>query len=395
MQEPNNESTLPTKTTPPAGQTTPTRVARQAPPAGVPSGPSGPTIPVPAHPVKSRGPRRWPFILIGVLLVLVFGTAGAYLGYNSAIDLRKTKEAEQVITAATEHFYLGVEAMNNKNYALARQQFEYVIQLDPNFPGAAEKLTEVMMAQMATATPTTAPSPTPTLPTPTPDLRTQEEIYNQARQFYLNQDWDNLFIAIDSLRTVDPSYRAVEVDGMLYMALRYRGIRKIYQEANLEGGIYDLALAERIAPLDSEALAARNAARTYLNAITFWGADWARVIAMLEQVYPAMPNMRDASGLTAIERYRQALITQAAVLANAGDMCGAYEYYNKAISNFPDPVMEVTATAAYGICYPPTATPEPTGTPTPTPTGELPPVVVETPTVEPPPVVEETPTPSP
>ena len=314
------------------------------------------------------------------MLVLAAVAGSAYFGYNSAIELRKAKEAEQLITVATQHFQLGIEAQNNKNYALARQHFEYVIRLDPNFPGAAERLTEVMTVQLATSTPTTAPTLTPTVPTPTPDLRTQEEIYEQAREAYMRQEWDTLFVAIDSLRAVDPAYHAVEVDGMLYMALRYRGIRKIYQEANLEGGMYDLALAERIAPLDSEALGARNAARMYLNAISFWGADWVRVINMLEQVYPAMPNLRDASGMTAIERYRQALIAQAMALSNAGDMCGAYDYYSKSISNFPDAVMEVTATAAYGICYPPTATSEPTATPTPTPTGQA--VTLE-PTVEP------------
>ena len=377
MQESNNDHTMPTKATPGQGRTRPTRVTPESPLSG------GPTIPTPVPQGKARGPRRWPFVLLGILMVLGFVAAGAYFGYNSAIELRKAKEAEQVITAATQHFYLGVEAQNQKDYALARRQFEYVIQLDPNFPGAADRLVEVMTAQMATSTPTIAPTLTPTMPTPTPDLRSQEEVYNEALELYQNQEWDTLFIAIDRLRTIDPTYHAVEVDGMLYMALRYRGIRKIYQEANLEGGIYDLALAERIAPLDSEALGARNAARMYLNAITFWGADWVRVIAMLEEVYPSMPNMRDTSGLTAIERYRQALAAQAAALSRAGDMCGAYDYYSKSLTNFPDAVMEITATAAYGICYPPTATPEPTGTPTPTATGGAPTLeVTPEPTVE-------------
>jgi len=385
MQEPNNDNTLLTPVKRDSGSTQPTRVTNGQPPEG-----AGPTVPVPSQPVKSPRPIRWPFVILGILLVLIFGASGGYIGYNSAISLRQSKATEQSVTTATEHFYLGLEAQKNKQYAIARQHFEYVIQLDPLFPGAAEKLTEVMMAQMATATPTNAPTPTPTVPTPTADLRTQEEIYNQVRTLYLNKDWDNLFIAVDALRTVDPSYRAVEVDGMLYTALRYRGIRKIYQEANLEGGMYDLALAERIAPLDGEALAARNAARMYLNAIAFWGADWAKVIANLEQVYPAMPNMRDASGLTAIERYRQAIVTQAARLAASGDMCGAYDYYNKALSNFPDSVMEVTATAAYGICYPPTETPQPTATPEPTSTPS-PEVTVEVPPLEPSPTTEAPP----
>lgn len=395
MQEQNNENTIPNPIKGESGSTAPTKITSDKILES-----AGPTIVLPTRPEKLPRPIRWPFILAGFILVLLFSAVGIYLGYYSALDLRKAQQEAQVVNTATEHFYLGLEAQKNQQFALARQHFEYVIQLDPNFPGAAEKLTEVMVAQMATTTPTVAPTLTPTVPTPTPDLRSQEEKFNQARSYYLSQDWDNLFVAIDALRTTDPTYRAVEVDGMLYFALRFRGIRKIYQEANLEGGMYDLALAEKIAPLDNEALAARNAARVYLNAIVFWGADWVKVINNLEQIYPSMPNLRDASGLTAIERYRQAVIAQASKLANQGDMCGAYEYYNKALSSFPDANMELTATAAYGICYPPTATMEPTLTPTITPTPENT-VVVEFPSNTPElptdqtPQPEETPTPTP
>ncbi len=272
MQEPNTENTQPTRPNPgaeetmpvqinrPVEQTAPTRVQPAAPAASA----KDPTLPVtpsafPPAPkkVKKAGRRRWPFVLLGILCLFLFTGAGGWLGYRAAIQLRKARMEEQRVTTATEHFMLGMQAQANKQYEIARQQFEYVIRLDPSFPGAADKLREVMIAMAVVNTPT--PAPTEALPTLTPtlDSRPQEEIYNQAVAQYAAKDWEGLFGTIDSLRRIDPKYKAVEVDDMLYVALRYRGVDKILHLANLEGGLYDLALAEQFGPLDVDALGYR------------------------------------------------------------------------------------------------------------------------------------------
>ncbi len=268
MQDSKNENTLPGNAHPsdasrssgrsqqPSGETMPVHPSKE-PSTAVSTGSSLPadaTValraaqPATSKPEKEGKRRRWPILVFGVFLIALFGFSGGYMGYRSAIQLRQAKQAEAMVTRATEFFMLGYQAQQNKQYSLAEQYYKQAIQLDPKFPGAAEKLTEVLMSQMATATPTIQPTPTvPTL-TPTKDIRTQEEIFNQAKQQYADKEWDALFSSINSLRSVDPHYRAVDVNGMLYMALRFRGIRKIYQEANLEGGIYDLALAGNDCP---------------------------------------------------------------------------------------------------------------------------------------------------
>ncbi len=375
MLDPNQQNTNPQDNPPQTDETAPVRVSSL----------NDETRANPVTSVKRKRVRRWPWFILGILLILALGAGGGYLGYNAAIDLRRNKEAEAVVTKATEYYMMGVDAQKNQKYGLARSYFEAVIKLDPKFPGASDRLTEVLIAQMATSTPTLAPTPTPTVPTPTPDVRSQDEKLTLAREQYVNKDWDNLFVTIDSLRTIDPNYHAVEVDGMLYMALRFRGIRKIYQEANLEGGIYDLALAEKISPLDSEALGARNAARAYLNAISFWGVDWKKTIELLEQIAGGMPYMRDASGMTASLRYQQAVATEASVLDSQDDPCGATDYYNKAI-NAGVGNIEPAATAAELKCHPPTKTPTPTIAYTPTPTSEA---TIEPPPPPPPPVEEQ------
>ena len=97
-------------------------------------------------------------------------------------------------------------------------------------------------------------------------------------------------------------------DGMLYVALRNRGIQKILMEGSLEPGIYDLTQAERFAPLDNQAEAYRTWARFYITGASYWDVDWTQVIYYFEQVYTNFPGMRDGSNMTATERYKKALL---------------------------------------------------------------------------------------
>jgi cell division septation protein DedD len=385
MQETNNENTVPTHPIRDVGETSPNRV-QQDPTDLSAIELTRKSVPPPPGPKKVRR-RRWPWVLLGILFLILFTAGGVWLGYGSAIQLRKTRAEENRVTVATEHFMLGMNAQSSKQYEIARLQFEYVINLDPNFPGAADKLREVMIAMAVINTPT--PAPTVALPTLTPtlDSRPQEEVYNQARTQFAAKDWDNLFQTIDALRRIDAKYKAVEVDDMLYVALRYRGIDKILHLANLEGGLYDLALAEQFGPLDVDAVGYRQWARLYLSGSSFWEIDWKRVVEAFEQIYPYFPNLRDSSGYTAIERYRIAAKNYGDELLSKGDSCGAYDYYKKSIDAVADAQVEAKANDAYLACHPPTATPEPTQPePTAEPTQEeIPTSTSEPPTEEPPP----------
>jgi tetratricopeptide (TPR) repeat protein len=371
MQEPNSENTSRKVSMSETENTIPTHVSNEpVDPTFVevtqPFQTGQPGKPQPKN--KKTGPRRWPWVLLGILVVLLFGAAGGWFGYQSAIQLRKAKSEEAKVTDATEHFMLGLQAQQNKQYEIAQQQFEYVIQRDPSFPGAQDKLQEVLLAMAVARTPTVAPTVMQPTMTPTKDLRPLDEIFNQARQQLANKDWNGVFTTIDSLRQSDPKFKAVEVDGMLYVALRQRGIDKILNQANPEGGLYDLALAEKIGPLDKDSLSYRNWARMYLNGSTFWEIDWLKVMNYFEQIYPAFPNMRDSSGLTAIERYRIAARSYADQLVAKGDKCGAKEYYEKSLNAVPDGALAQTATQVAADCSSGEVTPEPTtGVPTNTP----------------------------
>jgi tetratricopeptide (TPR) repeat protein len=331
--------------------------------------------------INPRTARLAVWVIIGGGFILGLIAFGAYWGFRTGAMELSARRTAQVSSSIDEQYRLGMQNLEAEEYELARQRFEFVLSQDPNYPGAAEKLTTTMQILFATATPTPVP-PTRT-PTPTRDLRPIQELFDQAMQSYTNQDWKAALDVLVALRETDPQYRVVDVDGMLFLSLRNLGVVKILQENDLEGGIYDLALAEGFAPLDADADGYRNLARLYMIGSSFWEADPATAVYYFSQVASAAPYLRDASGWTAIERYRASLIDYGDLLAARGEWCQAEEQYGYARNVRSDAGLEATATYASVQCSPPTNTPTMTWTPTitPTVTSTSPPVVTATPTL--------------
>ncbi len=318
---------------------------------------------------KKLKPRRGIWYLLGILIILIGAGTGYFFGSAEAMSNRTAEEEKVVIDRATTQFQLGIREFEEKRFENARKRFEYVIQIYPGFPGAQEKLTEVLFAQANVATPTPIPSPTPK---PTADMRGEEEIFSKIQSLSQTEDWDGVIDSIDALRTLNINYKAVAVDGFYYLALRNRGVKEILTQGNLEPGIYDLTLAERFGPLDDEAQNYRTWARFYISGASFWGVDWSRVVQAFGQIYPSLPNLRDSSGMTAQERYRMGLIKWGDQLAFEEDWCTANEKYEMAFAFGVDEMVAPTATHVYEECNrsKETEAPPATQTPTPSPTTE-------------------------
>ena len=362
---------------------------------------------------ESRFPWKWLAVLALATLVIIAGMS-AFGGYRAGLNQRNLSGTQAASSLITEQYQLGLKDMEAKHWDLARQRLEWVIQQDPNFPGVTDKLAAVLLAQNTIATPTTAPSPTPTS---TPDTRSQDELYTQALQLMAGNNWSNAIDALLRLRKIEPTFHTVEIDGMLYVALRNRGVEKI-KAADLEGGTYDLSLAERFGPLDVEAKNWRDWAELYIAGASFWEVDWVQAINYFKQLANAAPGITDSSGLTALERYKRALIGYGDQLLQNGKPCDAQAQYDLALQVGPYPLVEPTATYAADRCErskPKPPTPVPTGTTTtgtpevsptsgaaetPTPTQEIPPtpttaLATPTPTQPGPPTATHTPAPSP
>lgn len=307
---------------------TPVKTAADSPPPSE----TPPESPAPRRPISLRI-----VTLLGFLLIILAGVLSALGGYSSGIGQRQSAEATQVSLYVSEQFELGLQDIEAKRYDLARQRFEYVIQLEPGYPGVTEKLSDVLLELNTTATPTSAPTPTLT---PTPDTRNVDELFREAQEDLNNQDWSAAIDTLLALRKADAAYQPVWVDDKLYVAFRNRGTDKILVQGDLEGGIYDLTVAERIGPLDADAKSYLDWARIYIRGASFWEIDWGQAVFYFAQVAPALPNLRDGSDWTAVERYRQALVGYAGFLGDNKRWCEAVEQYDLALSMGSDATVE-------------------------------------------------------
>jgi hypothetical protein len=304
----------------------------------------------PIKPIKKKS-RRWLSILIGMVGFLLLIGTGGYGGYTAGIEDRKYAQDSIVDQQVSEQFQFALVDIEFKRYDAAIQRLQYIISKRPEFPGAQEKLTEVLVIS---SIPTATPAPTLTS---TPDFSGAESAYQRAQQLIQSQEWANALVALDSIRKLDPSYKTAQVDGMYYFALRNHGHALITQQGNLEGGIYYLTLAERFGPLDNTAVQLREGARMYTIGASFWELDWKQAYNYFSQVGVGWPSMWDGT-MTASARLQFSAMRYGDFLFDLGDYCAAYDQYqvaagygnldNEAASNSGE---------AQRTCYPPTEVP--------------------------------------
>jgi tetratricopeptide (TPR) repeat protein len=348
MSEETIGSTQPTKATQPNKAQTPNPVQEEG----------ASTQEIKSKPKKTLRGRIGRFFL-NLLIFLVIIGLGIFGGYQSGIKIRTDAQTALDQQQLSDQFSRALVDIQFGNYGAAQQRLEYIIGIDPSFPGAMDKLTEVMVLS-------TVPTATPVV-SPTPELIVDDTNYDgllaQAQQLIAAGQWQNALTVLDTMRGKDATFHTVEVDGMYYFALRNLGVDLI-KAGNLEGGIYELTLAERFGPLDNVAHVLRDNARFYITAASFWELDW-----KLSSEYFAQLN---GSGIwdgtmTATERYRIAAMRYGDQLYEDGQFCDAYDQYQGAeTAGGLDEQAQGKAYQSYINCYPPTATPAPIITEAPT-----------------------------
>jgi tetratricopeptide (TPR) repeat protein len=328
---------------------------------------------------------------VGLLALIVLVIIGALCGGGTAIMTRQSAQATQISKSLDEQFALSRQDTDAGRYDIARQRLEYILKENPDYPGAKDLLAEVIVKQQITPTPTETPTPTATS---TPDLSKADGLIAQAEQSMNSNDWDAALKTLDQLRASMPTYKAAVVDGMYYISLRNRGVDKLLKQNNLEGGIYDLTLAERFGPLDGLADGYRTFAEIYIRGASFWDTDWQQAVYYFAQVAPNLPYLADASGFTASERYRQALIGWGTQLYNEQKWCNAEDVLGQALDLGDDNTARSLYREAKNKCRPPkqptaevSGTVPPTEAPTAAPTKR--------PTKTPTPASTEPPSPTP
>jgi tetratricopeptide (TPR) repeat protein len=321
-------------------------------------------------PQLRRVPRWGWWAVMGASYLVCVLSFSVLTGVAAGRQQTQAGQSEAIARAVQEQFDLGVQDLLETRYELARQRFEYVLSIDPAYPGATELLDKALLGLNA---PTTTPVP-PTIavtPTATLDLSSLGSLYQQAESAFAGEDWTTTIQALLTIRSRDPQYRRAEANQMMAAALRARGLEKIWA-GQQEQGIYDLALAERFGPLDSQATSWRSSAAFYLFANSYFGVVWQEAARYFSQICAA-------GGWDSCYKYAVAAKEYGNELMKADDPCAAVDQFEASLDTRQDSAVEDLASDARDACLTATAEP-PTPTITVTPTLGLP---IETPTETP------------
>lgn len=310
--------------------------------------------------------KRGGWVALGILGMLLIALVGVALGYGEAIQVRKAQQTSQVLIVATTQYELSLQNIAAGNLDLAKRRLEYVIQIYPGFPGAADKLAEVLVSIAKSGQNVATNTNTQPEVVATQDTRNQATIFAQAQQQLASQDWPNLYNSVNSLRNVDPTYEALKVDAMYYLALRNVGIANI-KAGNLEKGIYQFAVAEQIAPIDADANNWRQYAVMYVDGGANWGVNWQIAVNNFAILYQSYPYLSDFNGVTSKDRYANALVGLGDTLEMAPtyDWCNAAVNYGAALGIESITGVSDKLSQAQEYCKNPPPTPTPEGTTTP------------------------------
>ncbi len=287
------------------------------------------------------------FISSSTLLILLFSCGLLALVVASAvggviIGLRDRKAEE---AANAERYYQeGLANFAAGNLELAKADFTYVVQLNPNYPGARDQLAKVNDRLTVKPTPTSSAL-----------ISATQQLYETGMHAYQDHKWSTAIDVLTQVRTVDPEYHKDDVARMLFDAALTYGL-ELLKTDRLEEGVAYLDIAAYIQPLPPDADLAVQYARRYITARDYWNASWEKAIESFEELYQLAPNYRDV-----FARLVDAHIQYGDERARAGDACAAQEQYKTALRLRPDVKVQTKLDQAAQACL--IATPAPvTGT---------------------------------
>jgi hypothetical protein len=340
---------------------------------------SAPTPPPkPSRLLKTRSIILWvgTIVVLGGVWIVGAAVSGIRAGQDEVTRVRSAQNA----LALQEQFNLGMEDLLAGRFELALQRFDYLLSVDPNYPGAAEFRDQVLLA-LAVPTPTPVPTLAPASPTPTLDVSSLDGLFAQAQLLFSQGDWSGTLVALLELRKRDASFRTTEVNTLMASSLRNRGVDKI-MGGHYEPGIYDLALAERFGPLDNTATSWRNSAIFYLQANSYFGLDGALAVQYFSQLCGAGAWDSCFKFARSAQFYGDQLLAQK-------QYCPAATQYRLSLETLFNDKLGPTAEYGAQACLTATAaTPTMTATPTPTPGSVTPEITIT------PPVITDTLTPT-
>jgi Tol biopolymer transport system component/tetratricopeptide (TPR) repeat protein len=246
-------------------------------------------------------------LFIGCILMSVLGVglAGVYGGLKERAVLAR-QEAE-------EHYDRGLAYLEEGDYNLAEAEFREALRRVPDYREAADELRQVR-AQIAD------------MATPTSETRNEatDLIYQQAQEFYSQQNWIEAALKLEQLRDLDPYYERESVTEMLFSSY-YNMALDLVDKDRLEEALRSFDKALEVKPTDPEALVQKELTSLYLTGLGYWEADWVRAVESFLAIYQVDPEYKDVK-----QRLYEAYLNHGDLYSSEEAWCLAEERYELA-----------------------------------------------------------------
>ncbi len=244
-------------------------------------------------------------LAIIVILVMVL------LGYRDGLTRAEAHARQQVgilLQRASDMRDAGM-------YSEARAVYERIIEVDPQNNAAHSAILALDAAE-----------PVETVPQPVAEPAAVDVEWAGAVALFEEGRWQEAIQRLSLVQTMQPDYKVVERDQLLFFSY-VELARAVVAEGNLEEAVQLFDSALEVDPDNALVRQERHMIALYVDVKTYWGADWARVIRLLEDLYRIDPNYRDVQYLL-----QRAHVQLGEGFARAENWCAAAAAYTSAIA---------------------------------------------------------------
>ena len=254
----------------------------------------------------------WYIALALLATALLLATVGVgLLGAEQGLALRRARARE----LGEEYYQRGLVHLEEGNYLLALAEFEEAVRLAPDNPEAQEQL-GLLQALLGDENPSSSEV----------SAEAMLSLYGEASALYSQGKWPETIMTLERLRRLDPEYRALEVQEMLFEVYHRQGM-DLMEAGELEDALALLDRALELEPDDLDVAELRYWISLYLDGLAHWGADWEQCAETFRELYELNQSFLDVE-----HRLHDALLNVGDLYYEEGAWCVAESQYVEAVS---------------------------------------------------------------
>lgn len=298
-------------------------------------------------PLPRAAPSGVTLFLIVALFTCLIGAVSVPSGLGLLVGYQELQAQNH--EAAITHFNRGLSYLAEKYPELARGEFEIALKYDETFEPAREKLRELQN-----------PNGNATPGAPQQD-RIAAALFDEARGLLARKEWSDAIMRLEQLRTLNPNYRAAEVNAALFQAyVSAANVSVAAGQIEIARERLEAALALRA---DDNVKRQRDLAVLYLEGQQAFGYNWQTAVSKLGALYQQDPNYADVK-----QRLYEAHIQYGDKACKEGAWALAQREYDGALALKNDWQLAQKRAQAQVLCkrsVTPTEAPSGAGTPAP------------------------------